>query len=269
MLLRFLGYFWRAKTIHDVHSPFVAKLTEAVLEDKRHFYAFSEIELLREQLLRDKTRLRIEDHGAGSKVRTQTTKTVSELARNAAIPPSVGRMLFRLVDFCKPNNIVELGTSLGISTLYLRGAALQANIKTIEGCPDVGRQAQAYFTRLFATNVDVEMGTFAAKLPLILSNLDRLDFLYIDGDHRKTATLDYVEQCLSKAHADSVFVIADIYWSKDMQMAWQQLQQHPRVKSTVDLFHFGILFFREENREPEHFTLIQKKYKPWRLGLFS
>ncbi len=268
MLRRYQGYFRRAKTIYDVHSPFVAALTNAVLEDKRQFYAFSEMELLREQLQNDQSVLRIEDHGAGSKVHNQRIRTVAALARHAAIPPAVGRMLFRLVDFCKPETVLELGTSLGISTLYLRGAALRAQIVTIEGSPEVAMQARNNFARFYTNNIDLRIGTFAAALPEALQDLQRLDFLYLDGDHRQEATLAYVETCLGFAHEQSVFVIADIYWSDEMQAAWQALRAHPRVRLSVDFFHFGVLFFKTENKEPEHFTLIQKRFKPWRLGIF-
>lgn len=268
MLRRYWSYFRRAKTIFDVHSPFVAKLTNAVLEDKRHFYAFSEMELLRERLSNDQTELQIKDHGAGSQVHDRNTRTVAELARHTAIPPAVGRMLFRLVDFCKPETILELGTSLGISTLYLRGAALRAQIVTIEGSPEIAMQAQTNFAKFYADNVDLRIGTFASALPAALQDLQRLDFLYLDGDHRREATLAYVESCLDFAHEHSVFVIADIYWSAEMMAAWQALRTHPRVRLSVDLFHFGILFFRSENIEPEHFILIEKRFKPWRLGIF-
>jgi len=266
MLRRFLRYFRRAKTIYDVHSPFVAELTRAVLEDKRHFYAFSEIELLREQLAFDKTELQLQNHGAGSQVHADATRTVADLARHAAIPPAVGRMLFRLVDFCKPDTILELGTSLGISTLYLRAGALNAKLLTVEGSPEVAAQAQKHFARQHVNDIEVRIGKFQDQLPGALQELQKLDLLYLDGDHREKPTLNYVEQCLSYAHAQSVFVIADIYWSEEMQTAWQKLRSHPRVRLSVDVFHFGILFFREEQREKEHFTLIAKRWKPWRLG---
>jgi predicted O-methyltransferase YrrM len=269
MLLRFLRYFWRAKTIYDVHSPFVAELTRAVLEDRRHFYAFSEIELLREQLRFDKTELHVKDHGAGSNVDTDALRKIADLARHAAVPPVVGRMLFRLVDFCKPGTILELGTSLGISTLYLRAGALNARLLTVEGSAEVAAQARANFAKQQVNDIEVYLGTFQEQLPRTLQDLQQLDFLYLDGDHREAATMNYVEQCLAYARTPSVFVIADIYWSNEMQAAWDRLRAHPRVRLSVDVFHFGILFFREEQREPEHFTLIAKRWKPWRLGFGS
>lgn len=269
LLWRYLQYFWRARTIYDIHSPFVADLVNAILEDKRHFYAFSQIELLRDQLLQMRKELNIEDHGAGSLVNKNQMRSVASIARYSAISPATGRQLFRLVNFCKPNSILELGTSLGISTLYLASGALNAKVITLEGCPDIAAQAQHNFNVMNAQNITLREGTFEKLLPPALENIKTLDFLFLDGDHRAGASLQYFEQCLPHAHASSVFVIADIHWSDEMQQAWHRMRRHPRVSLSIDLFHIGILFFRTENRQPEHFTLINKAWKPWRIGLFQ
>ncbi|MDX1939820.1 MAG: class I SAM-dependent methyltransferase [Saprospiraceae bacterium] len=269
LLLHFGSYYWRAKTIYDIHSPFVTDLIKAVLEDDRFFYAFAGIESLREKLLQNKAILHIEDHGAGSKVNNSITRTVADIAKYAAISSNTGKQLFRLVNFCKPKTILELGTSLGISTLYLANAALNAKIITIEGCHDVVEQAKHHFDIMKASHIEIKEGVFEELLYPALTNLKTLDFLFLDGDHRAGASLQYFEQCLPYAHENSVFVIADIHWSDEMEQAWKQMQQHPRITLSVDLFHFGLLFFRKERQEKEHFVLIEKRYKPWRLGLFG
>lgn len=268
LLLRWLRYFWRAKTIYDIHSPFVADLVNAVLEDNRNFYAFSEIEGLRRQLLASKKVVQIEEYGAGSKVNANKIRTIGNIARYAALSPPAGRWLFRLAHFQKPLVILELGTSLGISTLYLATGAIKAKITTLEGCPDVAKQAQRNFAFLNKKNIESKEGVFEKILPLILRNLQPIDLLFLDGDHRLEATLSYFDQCLPYAHAQSVFVIADIHWSEEMEKAWKQLQSHPRVSLSIDLFQLGLLFFRTENQHPEHYTLIERKYKIWRLGIF-
>ncbi|MFN7116974.1 MAG: O-methyltransferase [Saprospiraceae bacterium] len=269
LLMRWWRYFWRARTIYDVHSPFVADLVQAVVEDTRHFYAFSEIEALRAQLLQNETPLKIKDYGAGSQVNPDSIRTIADLAKNAAIPAEVGRQLFRLVHFCKPQLILELGTSLGISTLYLSAGARNAQVITVEGSPEVAAQAKHHFNILNKPNIISQQAEFQAILPEILPNINKLDFLFLDGDHREAATWAYFEACLKVAHDNSVFVIADIHWSEEMERVWQRLQAHPRVTLSVDLFHLGLLFFRKENTEKEHFTIIKKSYKFWRLGVFS
>jgi predicted O-methyltransferase YrrM len=266
--LRWLRYAWRARTIYDIHSPFVADLVQTVVEDERHFYAFSEVEALREQLLQSQTLLEMGEHGAGSKVNPRPSRTIADLARYSAVPPEVGRQLFRLAHFCKPQTMIELGTSLGISTLYLASGALYAQVHTLEGSPAVAAKARQHFQILKRTNIQLYEGAFATTLPQILQNLTKLDFLFLDGDHREGASWAYFEQCLARTHEGSVFVIADIHWSAAMQRAWRRMQAHPRVTLSVDLFHLGLLFFRTENAQKKHFTIIHKRYKPWRLGIF-
>ncbi len=268
LLQRYWWYFWRAKTKYDVHSPFVAQLMASVVDDDRAFYAFSAIEYLRQALLQDATLLDIKDFGAGSKVNPNPQRTVRNIAQYSAVPPAVGQLLFRLVHFSKPKKILELGTSLGISTLYMSAAAISAQIITIEGSPAIADKAKEHFRKLNASNVENYCGQFETLLPLALEKLEKLDFLFLDGDHRPGASLKYFDQCLPYAHHHSVFVIADIHWSAEMEQAWAILRQHPRVRLSVDLFFVGLLFFRQESKEKEHFTLIKSNLKPWRIGLF-
>lgn len=269
LLTRWLRYFWRAKTIYDIHSPFVADLVHAVVEDTRHFYPFSEIEALRAQLLQSQAPLQIQDFGAGSKVNTSTTRTIADVAQHSAIEEETGKQLFRLVHFCKPKTILELGTSLGISTLYLASAVQQARVITLEGCPDIAAKAIHHFDILKRKNIQLIEGEFKTTLSKALQALQQVDFLLLDGDHRKGASWHYFEQCLEFAQETSVFVIADIHWSEEMEQAWARMQAHPRVSLSVDLFHLGLLFFRSEPLQKEHFTIIQKRYKPWHLGFFG
>lgn len=268
LLQRYLQYFWNAKTKYDVHSPFVAELMAAVVDDDRNFYAFSAIEYLRQNLLYDTNLLNIKDFGAGSKVNANSRRTVGNITRYSAVPPAVGQLLFRLVHFSKPKKILELGSALGISTLYMSAAAIGAQVITVEGSQEIADKAKENFRKLNTSNVESLCGQFETLLPLALEKLARLDFLFLDGDHRPKASLKYFDQCLPYAHHHSVFVIADIHWSAEMEQAWAILRQHPRVRLSVDLFYVGLLFFREENKEKEHFTLIKSRLKPWRIGLF-
>lgn len=268
LLIRWLRYFVRAKTIYDVHSPFVADFISAVLEDDRHFYAFSEIEGMRRQLIQSKKMLKIEEHGAGSLVNKEAARTIGNIARYAAIAPQAGRWLFRLVHYFKPNTILEFGTSLGISTMYLAAGSLNAKVVTMEGSPEVAKQAQRNFTFLKKTNIISQQGVFAHILPTILQELKSLDLIFLDGDHRSGASINYFEQCLPFANPQSIFIVADIHWSAEMEQAWEQLKAHPQVSLSMDLFYLGLLFIRTENIQKEHYTLIEKKYKFWRLGIF-
>jgi len=269
LLWHYARFFLAARTRYDVHSPFLYQFLEEVLEDDRYYYAFGENEMLRRRLLNDRGRLQIDDFGAGSKANPARERSIRDVARHSAVSSAAGRFLFRLVQFVKPSRMLELGTSLGISAAYQAAAARRARFLTIEGCPSIAEAARENLDRFGYSKVEISTGKFTEKLPEALEKLEQLDYLYLDGDHRRGASLQYFEQCLKYAHPESVFVIADIYWSEEMREAWQQMKAHPAVRLSVDVFHFGLLFFRREQLEPSHIKLIKARYKPWRLGIFN
>ncbi|MEK7254334.1 MAG: class I SAM-dependent methyltransferase, partial [Bacteroidota bacterium] len=249
------------------HSPFVFEFTEAVLEDDRWFYAFSEVEAQRRLWLTDIRKIEVTDFGAGSLVNPGKVRTIGSLARHSANQPLICQMLFKIVQHYKPKTMLELGTSLGFSSAYLAAAALNGRLLTIEGCPKVAELAAENFRRLNIKNITLLRGRFEEKLPEALQTLGKLDFAFVDGNHRKAPTLQYFEQCLTHAHEGSIFIFDDIHWSEEMAEAWAEIKQHPQVRLTLDLFFFGVVFFRKEQKEKEHFTLIPWVWKPWAIGL--
>ena len=235
-----------------------------ILEDTRHYYAFTDIERLRYAQLQNKNHIKVTDHGAGSLVNKDEVRTVGNILKYSAISPASGQFLFRLCRYFKPDTILELGTSLGISGAYLACAAPHARMISIEGCPETRQLAQDHFGLLRLNNIALYEGTFEEQLPQALFRLKKLDLLYIDGDHRAGQSLKYFNQCLDYAHPKSIFVIADIHWSDEMEKFWAYIRQHPQVSISIDLFHFGLLFFQGSQAGKEHYSLIPSKYKFWR-----
>ena len=80
------------------------------------------------------------------------------------------------------------------------------------------------------------------------------DLIFIDGNHRKEPTLSYFEKLLPLVHNDSVMILDDIHWSKEMEEAWEEIKKHPSVKVTIDTFFQGFVFFRREQVK-EHFVI--------------
>lgn len=265
-ILRFIRYYFRAKTKYNVHSPFVFDFVQHVLEDDRLFYAFSETEAYRNWLKANTTEVEITDFGAGSQVNSGNMRTLSSLVKHSANGPYACRLFFRIVQHYKPETLLELGTSLGISTAYQAKAALDSKMITIEGCSRIATHAARTFSFLGVDNVQILQGQFDEMLPVAFQRLKKLDYVFVDGNHRKEPTLRYFEQCLAYAHEGSVFVFDDIHWSDGMESAWEEIKAHPRVKVTLDLFFFGVVFFRKEQQVKEHFTLIRYLWKPWAIG---
>lgn len=252
---KYLHYYITAGNRHDVHSPFVFDLVEKVLRDQKKPAAFREIEQLRKSLLRSTETLQVTDLGAGSLMNAGRERKVSDITRHAAKPPKFGQLFYRLIQYFKPEYLLELGTSMGMSTSYMAKAASYATVHTIEGCPNIAARAGRNFEALQLRNIKQHVGNFDTVLPALLKELPRLDYVYIDGNHRSAPTLDYFEQCLAKVHDESLFIFDDIHWTPDMEAAWHSIQQHPRVTFTIDLFFIGLVFFRPDMKVKQHFIL--------------
>jgi predicted O-methyltransferase YrrM len=82
-----------------------------------------------------------------------------------------------------------------------------------------------------------------------------VDLLFVDGNHRKEATLEYFNIFLEKATPQSIFIFDDIHWSKEMEEAWKLIQQHNSVTLTIDLFFLGMVFFSKDFKVKQHFPI--------------
>ena len=248
----FLLYWLRAKGPNRVHSPFVFSLYTDILLSSKQYYAFAGIEKVRKQLLLSEQEITDPDPGAGSQ-KPSRKRLVKTIAANSLLSPAQGRLLFKLVDHFKPKIILELGTSLGISTLYL-SKAFSTEVQTIEGQASVAAIASRVFKNAHATNIQLHQGLFEETLPQLLPQLKQVDMLYMDGNHTYEATIHYFNLIFPYLHKDTVIILDDIRWSADMMRAWSFLSQHEAVHVSIDLQKIGFLFLRP-SQEKEHFIL--------------
>ncbi|HXC03367.1 MAG TPA: class I SAM-dependent methyltransferase, partial [Bacteroidia bacterium] len=244
----------RASTKHDLHSPFIFNLMTGVIEKDRKEKIQEPIENLRHELLNSTDEISVLDLGAGSSASVSRVRTIRSIARTSSKAARYARLLYRLSAYFKPSEILELGTSLGISSLYLHAASPHAKLITLEGCPAIAQKAQQNIDRLKVNGIHILTGSFEEKLPVALAGLSKTSFVFFDGNHRKAPTLAYFNQCLEKAGEDSVFIFDDIHWSPEMTEAWEEIKSRAEVTVTVDLFMLGLVFFRK-GQEKQHFTL--------------
>ncbi|MEP7375089.1 MAG: class I SAM-dependent methyltransferase [Chitinophagaceae bacterium] len=238
-----------------MHSPFVFEFITQVLNDKTSYPAYSQVESLRKQLVKDQTVLIVEDFGAGSSVDKTNQRSIASIAKNAAKPSKFGQLLYRMVRHYQPKTILELGTSLGITTSYLSLGKPDATIVTMEGAKPIAETACHNFKTLELQNITLKAGNFDQTLSAVTSELTSLDFAFIDGNHRREPTERYFHQLLPITRNDSILIFDDIHWSPDMEQAWEIIQQHPSVRCTIDLFFIGIVLFRQEFKEKQHFKI--------------
>jgi predicted O-methyltransferase YrrM len=252
---KFLHYYFTAANGrgHGIHSPFIYRFVRDVLNDKKQYEAYASIEKIRTQLLKDDTVIMVEDMGAGSAVSRSKQRKINEIARAALKPPKYAQLLYRMAKFYRPQHVLELGTSLGITASYF--AAAVSKLTTIEGAPAIAEKARENFEKLGLQNIQLITGDFDEVLQPALEKLPVVDLAFIDGNHRKAPTLRYFEQILARSNPQTIFIFDDIHWSEEMEAAWDVIKKHPAVTCTVDLFFIGLVFLRDEFKTPQHFTI--------------
>lgn len=255
--LKYFQYYLKASNGkgHGIHSPFVFEFVTKVLNDKRHFYAYDRIEQLRSNLLLDNTILTIEDFGAGSTVSKSNKRSVKQIALSALKPKKFSQLMFRMINYYHLNSMIELGTSLGITTSYFASGNTLGKVFTFEGATQIANVARQNFHTLQLDNIKITEGNFDETLATSLHNIPPIDFAFVDGNHRKQPTINYFHQLLAKSHEHSIMIFDDIHWSAEMEEAWLYIQQHPSVTLTIDLFFIGLVFFRKEQKQPQHFVV--------------
>lgn len=242
---QYANYLSKAKNRHGIHSPFVYKLLDEVVYDKANYDEYRTVESIRKTLLSRTDEIEITDLGAGSTVNSSKRRKVSDIAKNSAKGGKWGELLFRLVKHFQPATMLELGTSLGIGALYQSLGNPNGTLTTFEGCPNTASIAREQFAKA-SVGPNIIEGNFDDTLQPYLDSIEKLDWVFIDGNHQKEPTIRYFNQCMPKSHNDSVMLFDDIYWSKGMAEAWQNIKADERVTVTLDLFQVGIVFLRRQ-----------------------
>jgi len=257
LLKKYIHYYRTAANGkgHGVHSPFVFEFITKVLNDHHQYDAYAQVEGLRQKLLSDQTVLQIEDFGAGSAVSNTKSRRMADIAKHAVKSRKYAQLLFRIVHHYQPAHILELGTSLGISTAYMARANPQATVVTGEGSSAIAAQALQHFRALDLQKIKLVQGNFDDTLPQLMAALPTIDLAFMDGNHRLEPTLRYFEQLLTKTTENSLVILDDIHWSEGMEQAWQQVKEHPAVTLSIDLFFIGLVFFRKDFKVKQHFTI--------------
>ena len=254
---KYLHYYFTASNGkgHGVHSPFVFNFIKNVLNDKKNYDCYHSIEKLRHKLLHDKRLIEVEDFGAGSLAVPNKKKRINDITSSFLKPKKFAQLLFRIVNYYKAQTIVELGTSLGITTAYLAGANKTSEILTLEGSKNVSEIAEENFKKLGLQNIKLIQGNFDDTLPKLLSQPQKVDLAFVDGNHRKAPTLSYFYQLINKSTDSTILIFDDIHWSAEMEEAWKEIQQQSSVTLTIDLFFIGIVFFKKDFKVKQHFVI--------------
>jgi predicted O-methyltransferase YrrM len=227
-LLRRKGY--------GIHSPFVYSIATKVIAERCPFYCFGEIEQLRDKFLADATRA---PHSSSS--RRKRLNTIARIVAHEGIRPRKGELLFRLVNYLKPATVLQVGSTVGFSTLYL--SSYRPDVK----CVSIEKHAEyaAISSRVYAgvrNSIEHHVGEYELLLPAVLDKIGEVDFVFFNT-WRETNNRWLFNSCLSYKGKHSVFVFEGISRNRDMRKFWKYICSHPDVSTTLDLFTMGIVFF--------------------------
>lgn len=243
--LRYLIFSGHRKG-HGIHSPFIFNMVSQVFRNKPDKDIVLYVEKLRKRMVSDARVIIKHDLGAGSfRKRSDKLVKVSDLARYSSVTRKYGIVLSAMAEkFGKPY-MLELGTSLGISTLYMALSSADSTIHTIEGCGETAKIAAENFEQARIRNINLHKGPFDERLPEILDSCKTPGLVFIDGNHRREPLLKYFAMIAGKSDNNTVVIIDDICMSREMRQAWKEIKVHSGVSVTIDIYRMGIVFFRK------------------------
>jgi len=257
LVKKYLKYYFHSSNGkgHGTHSPFVFDFIIHVLDSREKPGILPLIEQYRKRMLADDRKIIVNDFGAGSTQGHSGERKISDIAASSLKNKKFASLLYRIAKYYQCKNIIEFGTSLGTTTAYLADASPEGKILTLEGASRIADLAEDFFESLSLQNIQLKRGKFDDIIPQLISNPEKIDLLYVDGNHQEEPTYHYFESFLNKSHNDSIFIFDDIHWSEGMELAWQRIKQHPSVTLSIDLFFIGLIFFKKEFLVKQDFTI--------------
>ncbi len=237
-----IKFYFQSKSTKDITNEYLSNIAFNI-QSKKNKGRSAAIERLRKTLKRNKDIITVEDLGAGSQFSKDKKRSIASIAKSALSPRWQCQILSNIVDEFKHKSILELGTSLGISTLYLGLDKPETKTYTLEGSKSIAKIAQDNFKDINFSNYELILGNFDNTLPKLVERLKKVDLAFIDGNHTKNATIKYYEWIKTKCTYQSVIVFDDIYWSREMQDAWQYIITKNEISASLDFYAFGIVFF--------------------------
>ena len=248
-----------------MQSPMVYSIASLLLESKKRVRSFEIPEHWRRTCLSNESIISVQDLGSGSREgNSGGSRSVAEIAKYSLSPPFKCKWLYELAQWWQPSHLLELGTSLGVSTLYLSMASPKAHLVTLEGSPAQAALAKDAFEQYASSPILCKVGAFHEVLPTLVGQ--PWEMVFVDGHHDGEATLAYWDWVVQNSGSRCLMVFDDIYWSPSMTEAWLKIQE--RSSLSLDFYHFGVVIQDSKIMRKQHFSLVPYQWKPWQIGLF-
>ena len=249
--IEYIKYRWKALRRHGVHSPFIYNLTDKCFRTPSSSALKEKLRHLHYQLHANNEKIEITDFGAGSR-KLGKNRTIKSIYRTSSSKGKYGKLLYQLVNYFRPENVLEFGTSLGIGTVCMASGNKSSTVISVEGCKKTHNQAKKNIELLGIKNIQLINKQFVNFDPSKYA--EQFNLVFIDGHHDGDALLHCMNRLEPFTNNETVFVLDDIRWSDSMFEAWNSIVNNPQYSVTIDLFRVGIAIRRTEQRK-EHFVL--------------
>lgn len=240
-LRAFITWWLDAVDGHSLHSPFLFDFYNNIIVATKRAVSDEPVETLRRALRQNDTIIEVADFGSGSSHNAGAKRKISNIARTSLSSARFSRIYQHLIRQYAARTAIELGTSLGVNTLYLAMAANR--VITFEGAPAIADIARENFRSQNRDNIEIITGDIGTTLQEFLKGFREVDFAFVDANHRYDPTIRYFDWLRPHLHERSVVVLDDIHYHREMEGAWNTIRSYPEVIVSVDLFRAGILFF--------------------------
>jgi predicted O-methyltransferase YrrM len=239
---RYKLFSWH-KYGHGIHSPLVYRLVRECFCAKISDSIFAEEKEARKLLKMNKAVIKANGYGAGSRSLAYS-RSVSQINKACSVPHKYGKLLYKLCCWVAADNVLELGTSVGMGAMYLSKRE-GTKLTTVDACSS----AQAVASEVlgfYGRDAVFVNGLFDDKLPAIEASGLKFGLIYIDGDHTAESTLANFSRAAKLCRKGGVIVIDDIRWSGGMLQAWEEICKHKDSRACIDLWKMGIVFTDKE-----------------------
>jgi len=241
--ISFIKFLWASTNQYGIHSPFIYQFLIKCLYKPISKNTLNTIKENRQPLLTSKETIDVEDFGKGSFQFSSKTRRVGDMARKAGMSLHKSKLIHKIISYFNVKSTLELGTSVGLGSVAMATLQSQNQVETVEACRNTFQVAQRHLKTLQLKNIRLYNSTFLEFLEK-LPPQKTFDLIYLDGHHDESATLSYFSKLKAHVHEDSIIILDDIYWSEGMQNAWAAICKDESVKVSLDLYFWGILFFR-------------------------
>jgi predicted O-methyltransferase YrrM len=209
-LRSFFSYWLEAVDEHSLHSPFFYDLYTKVIKRDNNLMQNTLIEEVREVLSYDDQVIEFDDYGSGSNGHHSVRRRVNQIAKQSLAPQRYARLYQRLAQYFNSKKTVELGTSFGITSMYLANYK-GTTVFTFEGAKEIAAIARRNFKYVDSGNLELITGNLTETLPEFLSGTNKIDLVLMDANHRLEPTIKYFQWLLPCLHSTSIVIMDDIH----------------------------------------------------------